>query len=207
MFLLDHPNILLLKALKHTHTITFDTNGHSETEKYMKMMVHFSNRGIYYEGWTAVTHHSTPWPRREWLSFDADERELYDTTKDWNQPRDLLKEKPDKLREQQELFLIEAAKHNDFPLNDRRCERFNAAIAGRSELPGAHISMLIYPDMMHLMENTVLNAKIRFHTITAEVDVTDGETNGEKLVSGVLRAPTKHPTKKLYFQDEKEIII
>ena len=67
--------------------------------------------------------------------------------------------------------------------------------------------MLIYPDMMHLMENTVLNAKIRFHTITAEVDVTDGETNGEKLVSGVLRAPTKYPTKKLYFQDEKEIII
>ncbi|HSR32841.1 MAG TPA: arylsulfatase, partial [Anaerolineae bacterium] len=89
----------------------------------------FGNRGIYHEGWTAVTRHSLPWLTREWPSFNEDEWELYDTTVDWSQARDLSKEMPEKLRELQELFLIEAAKYDVFPLDDRRYERFNAAIA------------------------------------------------------------------------------
>jgi arylsulfatase len=145
----------------------------------------FGNRGIYQDGWTAVTHHSTPWLSREWPSFDADDWELYDTNKDWSQAHDLSKEMPEKLREMQYLFMIEAAKYGVFPLDDRVYERFNAATAGRPDLPGGRSTMTFYPGMDTLMENTVLNVKNRSHTITAEIEVPEGTINElERLLGG-----------------------
>lgn len=150
------------------------------TTQYFEM---FGNRGIYHEGWTAVTHHSTPW-RTFVPDFSADQWELYDTTKDWSQAHDLSKALPDKLAELQRLFLIEAAKYDVFPLDDRRFERFNAAIVGRPDLPAGRKSMTFYPGMTHLQENTVLNLKNRSHTITAELEVSKGKTDGVIIAQG-----------------------
>jgi arylsulfatase len=162
---------------------TFDDPDAEEQHvtQYFEM---FGNRGIYHEGWTAVTRHSLPWFTREWPSFDEDEWELYDTNVDWSQANDLSKEMPDKLRELQELFLIEASKYNVFPLDDRRYERFNAAIAGRPDLAGDRKTMTFYSGMDTLMENTVLNVKNRSHTITAEVEVAEGQTDGVIVAQG-----------------------
>ena len=144
----------------------------------------FGNRGIYHEGWTACTHHSTPWLFMQRPAFDADQWELYDTTKDWSQGNDLSKEMPDKLRELQELFLIEASKYDVFPLDDRTYERSNAAIAGRPDLAGDRKTMTFYPGMTHLMENTVLNVKNRSHTVTAELETSEGKTDGVIAAQG-----------------------
>jgi len=144
----------------------------------------FGNRGIYQDGWTAVTRHSLPWVTREWPSFDEDEWELYDTNVDWSQANDLSKEMPDKLRELQELFLIEASKYNVFPLDDRRYERFNPAIAGRPDLPRGRTTMTFFPGMTHLMEMTVLNVKNRSHTITAEVEIPEEGADGVIIAQG-----------------------
>jgi arylsulfatase len=162
---------------------TFDDPGAEDRHvtQYFEM---FGNRGIYHEGWTAVTHHSTPWISRQWPSFDADEWELYDTTVDWSQARDLSKEMPEKLLELQQLFLIEAAKYNVFPLDDRVYERFNPVIAGRPDLPAGRTTMTFYPGMTNLMEMTVLNVKNRSHTITAKVEVSEGKTDGVILAQG-----------------------
>ena len=91
---------------------------------------------------------------------------------------------PEKLREMQALFMIEAAKYNVFPLDDRRYERFNAARAGRPDLPGTRTSMTFYGDMDHLMENTVLNIKNRSYSATAEVEVAEGQTDGVIVAQG-----------------------
>ena len=65
------------------------------TTQYFEM---FCNRGIYHQGWTAVTRHSTPWVMgRRCRAFDDDVWELYDTTTDWSQSRDLAAEMPEKL--------------------------------------------------------------------------------------------------------------
>lgn len=48
-------------------------------------------------------------------SFDDDVWELYDTTTDWSQARDLAREMPDKLHELQRLWLIEATRYNVLP--------------------------------------------------------------------------------------------
>ena len=144
----------------------------------------FGNRGIYHEGWTAVTRHSIPWLLTEMPSFAEDEWELYDTNKDWSQANDLSKQMPEKLRKLQNLFLVEAAKYNVFPLDDRRSERFDASIAGRPDLPAGRRSMTFYPGMSHLTENTVLNVKNRSHTITAEVEIPEDGANGVIIAQG-----------------------
>jgi arylsulfatase len=144
----------------------------------------FGNRGIYHEGWTAVTQHSTPWLAEELPSFEDDDWELYDTTKDWSQANDLSKEMPGKLKELQDLFLVEAARYNVFPLDDRRYERFNPAIAGRPDLPSGRETMTFYPGMDHLMEMTVLNTKNRSHTITAELEIPEVSANGVIIAQG-----------------------
>jgi len=151
------------------------------TTQYFEM---FGNRGIYQDGWTAVTRHSLPWVTAELPDLTEDEWELYDTTKDWSQAHDLSKENPKKLRELQDLFMIEAAKYNVFPLDDRRYERFNAARAGRPDLPGTRTSMTFYAGMDHLMENTVLNVKNRSSSVTAEVEVAAGQTDGVIVAQG-----------------------
>ena len=95
----------------------------------------FCNRGVYHQGWTAVTNHSVPWLVTGALPpFSDDVWELYDTSTDWSQAHDLAAEMPEKLAELQQLWLEEARKHNVLPLDDRRIERFNAELVGRPEL-------------------------------------------------------------------------
>ncbi|MGI9538771.1 MAG: arylsulfatase [Miltoncostaeaceae bacterium] len=153
------------------------------TTQYFEM---FGNRGIYHDGWTAVTKHRTPWVvgKAELPSFDADHWELYDTTSDWSQAVDLASAMPDKLRQLQQLFMIEAAKYNVFPLDDRVGERFNAALAGRPDLQAGRTSMRLDPNMDRLTENTVINVKNRSHAVTAEIDVGPDGGDGVIIVQG-----------------------
>ena len=69
----------------------------------------FVNRGIYHQGWTAVTRHSIPWVLGEAPAIADDVRELYGPD-DWTQAHDLAAENPDKLAELQRLFAIEGAR-------------------------------------------------------------------------------------------------
>ena len=143
----------------------------------------FCNRGIYHQGWTAVTRHSTPWVIEPLPSFDDDVWELYDTTTDWSQAHDLAPEMPEKLAELQQLWLEEARKHNVLPLDDRRVERFNAETAGRPQLVGGS-SQLLFGGMGRLTESSVLNVKNRSHSVTAEVVVPETGAEGVIVAQG-----------------------
>src|SRR5262245_25057326 len=115
------------------YTFTDPKAASRRTTQYFEM---FGNRGIYYEGWTAVTKHRTPWVMGQvkTISLSEDVWELYDTTKDFSQSENLAAQNADKLRGLQQLFLVEAAKYNVFPIDDRTFERANSAIAGRPDL-------------------------------------------------------------------------
>jgi arylsulfatase A-like enzyme len=144
----------------------------------------FCNRGIYHQGWTAVTRHSTPWVMAAQLPpFDDDVWELYDTNTDWTQARDLAAEMPDKLAELQALWLEEARKYNVLPLDDRRVERFNSDLAGRPVLIKGN-SQLLFGGMGRLGENAVLNTKNKSHSITAEVEVAAEGAEGVIVAQG-----------------------
>jgi arylsulfatase len=151
------------------------------TTQYFEM---FCNRGIYHRGWTAVTRHSIPWdPSSDLPAFDDDVWELYDTTMDWTQARDLAAEQPERLRELQRSFLLEAVKYNVLPLDDRRVERFNPDIAGRPTLVKGD-SQLLFSGMGRLSENSVLNLKNKSHAVTAEIMVPDGGASGVLIAQG-----------------------
>ena len=150
------------------------------TTQYFEMLV---NRGIYHKGWTAVTRHSLPWAPIRMPAYDDDVWELYDTNTDWTQAHDMAKKMPEKLHELQRLFLIEAAKYNVLPLDDRMAERFNSEMAGRPTLIKGK-SQLLFSGMGRLQENTVLNLKNKSHAVTAEVVLPDENANGVIVAQG-----------------------
>jgi arylsulfatase A-like enzyme len=78
----------------------------------------FGNRGIYHQGWSAITKHRTPWQTagEVGIAFVDDVWELYDGSSDWTQAHDLSKDQPSKLHELHRLFLIEATRYNVLPL-------------------------------------------------------------------------------------------
>ena len=142
------------------------------------------NRGIYHQGWTAVTRHSVPWLfGAELPALDDDVWELYDTNSDWSQAHDLAAEHPDILAKLQRLWLIEAVKYNVLPLDDRRIERFNSDLAGRPVLVKGN-AQLLYGGMSRLTENSVLNMKNKSHSVTAEVEVPEGGAQGVMVSQG-----------------------
>jgi arylsulfatase len=142
----------------------------------------FCNRGIYHEGWTACTRHSTPWVATEMPAFDDDVWELY-APGDWTQARDLAAERPDRLRDLQRRFLIEAGRYNVLPLDDRRFERFDPDLAGRPQLIRA-TSQVLFAGMGRLSENSVVNVKNKSHAVTAEVVVPAGGADGVIVAQG-----------------------
>ncbi len=160
----------------------FDDEGAPEHHplQYFEM---FCNRGVYHQGWTAVTRHSTPWDTTTQLpALDDDVWELYADT-DWTQAHDLAQEHPDRLHEMQRLFLIEAVKYNVLPLDDRRIERFNPELAGRPQLVSG-TSQLLFGGMGRLTENSVLNLKNKSYSVTAELDIPEGGANGVVVAQG-----------------------
>jgi arylsulfatase A-like enzyme len=161
----------------------FDDAGAAERREtqYFEM---FCNRGIYHQGWTAVTRHSTPWVfAAELPAFAEDTWELYDTNADWSQAHDLAAEMPEKLEQLKALFMEEARKYNVLPLDDRRVERFNSDLAGRPVLITGN-SQLLFAGMGRLTENSVLNVKNKSHSLTAELAVTDGAAEGVIVAQG-----------------------
>lgn len=145
----------------------------------------FGNRGIYHKGWTAVTKHKTPWilVGEQTVAFDDDVWELYDTTKDWSQAKDLAKEMPEKLHELQRLWLIEATRYNVLPLDDDTASRINPDLAGRPVLIRGNTQVL-FSNMGRLSENCVLNLKNKSHTVTAEVEVPETGAEGVIVAQG-----------------------
>jgi arylsulfatase A-like enzyme len=145
----------------------------------------FGNRGIYHKGWTAVTKHRTPWASFETKipAFDDDVWELYDTTTDWSQAKDLFKQLPEKLHELQRLWLIEATRYKVLPLDDRMVERMNPDTAGRPVLIKGK-TQILFGGMGHLLENCVVNLKNKSHSVTAEIVVPQKGAEGVIVSQG-----------------------
>src|SRR5256885_10809081 len=110
--------------------------------------------------------------------LSKDTWELYHVAEDFSQAHDLATQNPAKLKELQDLFTKEAIKNHVLPIDDRRVERFNAAIAGRPDLMGDRTSLTVYSGMTGMAENAFINVKNRSYTITAPVELRDANTNG-----------------------------
>ena len=95
------------------------------TTQYFEMM---GNRGIYHDGWMAVTTPVTiPWELSTKTPPDVItgyKWELYNLNEDVTEADDLATKMPDKLKELQAVFDTEAKKYNVFPLDNSTLARF-----------------------------------------------------------------------------------
>jgi arylsulfatase len=160
---------------------TFDDMSAEELHhtQYFEMFV---NRGIYHNGWTAVTRHSIPWLLAESPPIEDDVWELYEPG-DWTQANNIADSNPKQLRRLQDLFLSEAARHSALPLDDRRTERFDPDRAGRPQLITGK-SQILYGSMGRLSENSVVNIKNKSHAVTGQIVVPEGGASGTIVSQG-----------------------
>ncbi|GAA5141780.1 arylsulfatase AtsD [Nocardioides marinquilinus] len=161
---------------------TFDDADAAErhTTQYFEMI---GNRGIYHEGWTAVTRHGIPWEMvtSDKRAFEDDVWELYDHSEDWSQAVDVAAQHPQRLARLQEVFDYEAERFHVYPLDDRVTERENPEVAGRLDLHLGRSSLAFGPRVGRLTEEAAPNVKNRSHVVTADLELMSGH-------SGVLVA-------------------
>jgi arylsulfatase len=157
------------------------------TTQYFEM---FGTRAIYHDGWIASAPPiHAPWALGlERLSTDVMNGftwELYDLDKDWTQADDLAARMPDKLRDMQQRFIMEAEKYRVFPLDDSTLGRFvstakpNYALGRTLFTYSGEIANVPFPGIGGAP--SVLN---RAYTITAEITVPQGGAEGMLVTDG-----------------------
>jgi arylsulfatase A-like enzyme len=144
----------------------------------------FGNRAIYKDGWMANT---TPL-RLPWVTIgfepspDDLKWELYNIDEDASQANNLVDKYPDKLKELQDAFDVEARKYNVYPLDSSFASRADPAI--RPSLTRGRSEFVYFPGMIRIPEGSAPNFKNKSWTIAAEVTVPQGGANGVLATMG-----------------------
>jgi len=149
-----------------------DANAKSaRNTQYFEMM---GNRAIYNDGWVACT---TPF-RVPWQTTGGDSKypsrdfkwELYHIADDFSESDNLAEKNPDKLKELQNLFYVEAKKNNVLPLDATFAERADPSI--RPSLTKGRTSFEYYEGAVRIPEGSAPNFKNQSWTITADINTT-----------------------------------
>jgi arylsulfatase len=144
-----------------------------------------------------------PWdPNR--LEWDPDKApwELYNIEQDFSQATDLAARFPEKLRQLQDLWWVEAAKYSVLPLDWRASERLNAELMGRPSLIRGRSKMTYYPGTIGLPDAASPPMCNKSWTITARIEVPDGKAEGMVITHGGLEGGYG-----LYLRDGKPVFV
>jgi len=160
-----------------------DANAPSKrTTQYFEM---FANRAIYNDGWVATSTPTTP----PWVSvaeatdpIDGYEWELYNVAEDFSQSQNLVKSNPEKLRELQRLFYIEAVKYDVLPLDSTKVERLD--VSNRpSNIRGLN-EFTYYDGMIRIPEGGAPDLKNKSFGISAVVEIPENGAEGVLMTQG-----------------------
>ena len=138
------------------------------------------NRAMYKDGWIAST---TPL-RLPWITAagvaepnpDDFKWELYNVNEDFSQSHNLADKNPDKLKELQDAFDVEAKKYNVYPLDSSFASRVDPAI--RPSLTRGRNEFTYYPGMIRIPEGSAPDFKNKSWTAAAEVNIPETNASG-----------------------------
>jgi len=142
------------------------------------------NRAIYKDGWMAST---TPL-RLPWVTIgfepnpDDFKWELYNINEDFSQANNLVDKHPEKLKELQDAFDVEARKYNVYPLDSSFGSRADPAI--RPSLTRGRSEFTYFPGMIRIPEGSAPDFKNKSWTAAAEVTIPEGGANGVLATMG-----------------------
>jgi arylsulfatase A-like enzyme len=165
---------------------TFDKeNADAPSKRQTQYFEMFGDRAIYHDGWIAATTPPVgPWvlPRPKMPEVvNGYKWELYNIADDYSESDDLAAKMPDKLRELQQLFLVEAEKYNVFPLDNGVLERLltprPTAVAGRD-------TFTYSGELAGLDPGSAPSILNKSYTITAEVEIPQGGGEGMIVTLG-----------------------
>jgi arylsulfatase len=145
------------------------------TTQYFELV---GNRGIYKDGWIANT---TPL-RLPWVTIgfepspDDFKWELYNVNEDFSQAHNVADQYPDKLKELQEAFDVEAKKYQVYPLDSSFASRADPAI--RPSLTRGRAEFTYYPGMVRIPEGSAPNFKNKSWAVAADVAIPNNGANG-----------------------------
>lgn len=163
---------------------TFGSDGaNAKNPKKTQYFEMFGHRAIYHEGWMASAFHNrVPWNIAGSVPFEDDKWELFDLTNDFSQANDLSAKNPEKLKELQDLFDEEAKAKNVYPLDDRFADRLDVTL--RPSFIADRDTITFYPGATRLLEGSSPDTKSRSHSIIANINIPDKNTEGTILSFG-----------------------
>ena len=152
----------------------------TRTTQYFEML---GNRALYHDGWIASCRHGRlPWVTRGTADFEQDRWELYNIEDDFSQAVNLAGQYPERLRELRELFLIEAARHDVLPLDDRFVERVDLTL--RPGFFRGRRKMTFPPGLVRLPEGSGPRTANLDHVITVRVEIPPQGAEGVLICLG-----------------------
>ncbi len=164
-----------IAGVSFAHTFADAAAPTNKQAQYFEM---FGSRGIWSDGWKAVTYHAP-----DTGDFDGDVWELYKIDDDWSELNDLADAQPAKLAELVDLWWREAEANGVLPLDDRR----DTLPWGsrRATAPRFRDRWVLYRGA-YLPPAAAPVVQARSHTITAEVDRADATAEGVLVAYGGL---------------------
>ena len=137
------------------------------------------SRGIWHDGWKAVTTHPTI---SGWGNFNDDEWELYHTDVDRSEVNNLADEHPDKLRELIGIWFAEAGANQAFPLDDRSA--LEILTTPRPQLTPPRDRYVYFPDCAEVPESQAVSIRNRSFAMAALVDIPGPGAEGVLCAQG-----------------------
>ena len=152
------------------------------TTQYFEML---GNRAIYNDGWIAATTPATlPWELSTATPPDVItgyKWELYNVHEDPTEDNDLAANMPDKLRQMESLFYVEAGKHDVLPLDNTSLARWNAP---KPNLTGGRNIFTYLGGITGVPNSGAPSILNKSYTITAEVEIPNGGAEGMIVTDG-----------------------
>ena len=139
--------------------------------QYFEMLGH---RGIWHDGWKAVTWH------RPGTSFDADQWELYHLDSDFNEMNDLATEQPARLQEMVRRWFSEAGACQVLPMNDT----LNRFVSSNPYSVAARRHWELLPGCGRIAQAAAPDIRNRSYRITAHVELPAGGASGVLIAQG-----------------------
>jgi len=162
---------------------SFDAAPDAPTQKVSQYYEMFGSRGIWHQGWKAVTEHG---PMAGMGNFVNDRWQLFHTDEDRSEAHDLADQHPDKVEELKGVWFAEAGKYNVLPLNsypmsgEGVIEFFSRQYHVAVPKTGRYV---YYPGTLEVPEHSAANTHVSSFKVFAEVETT-AESEGVIFAQG-----------------------
>ena len=180
---------------------SFDAEVDGPTLKETQYYEMFGNRGIWHDGWKAVTEHG---PVNGRGHFDDDVWQLFHTDTDRAEAHDLASENADKVEELKAMWMSEAERNLVLPLNDLQIignpKDYETFLTMEFSVPVPPTGQYTYyPGTTEIPERSAANVHGVSYKVLAEVDLT------EQSEGVIFAAGSRFGGHSLYIKDGQAV--